>query len=71
MSENFLLMDKDDIVMKINFDEGIYNVLNNSLLPYQLKGKELKIQIINNRDYLLNKSYDNLQNIQNNENIER
>ncbi len=48
MSENFLLMDKDDIVMKINFDEGIYNVLNNSLLPYQLKGKIKSVPLVKN-----------------------
>ena len=48
MSENFLLMDKDDIVMKINFDEGIYDVLNNSLLPYQLKGKIKSVPLVKN-----------------------
>lgn len=48
MSENFLFMDKDDIVMKINFDEGIYNVLNNSLLPYQLKGKIKSVPLVKN-----------------------
>lgn len=35
------------------------------------KAKELKIQIINDKDYFLNKSYNNFQNTQNNENIER
>lgn len=48
MSENFLLMDKDDIVMKINFDEGIYNVLNNNLLPYQLKRKIKSVPLVKN-----------------------
>ena len=48
MSENFLLMDKDDIVMKINFDEGIYDVLNNRLLPYQLKEKIKSVPLVKN-----------------------
>lgn len=48
MSENFLLMDKDDIVMKINFDEGVYDVLNNNLLPYQLKGKIKSVPLVKN-----------------------
>lgn len=48
MSENFLLMDKDDIVMKIYFDESVYNVLNNSLLPYQLKGKIKSVPLVKN-----------------------
>lgn len=48
MSENFLLMNKDDIVMKINFDEGIYNVLNNNLLPYQLKRKIKSVPLVKN-----------------------
>lgn len=48
MSENFLLMNKDDIVMKINFDEGIQDVLNNNLLPYQLKGKIKSVPLVKN-----------------------
>lgn len=39
MSENFLLMNKNTIVMKINFNEGIYDVLDEKLIPFQLKGK--------------------------------
>lgn len=38
MSENMLLMMKDNPVMRINFDDVIYDVLDDLHLPYQLKG---------------------------------
>ena len=37
--QDMLLMCKDTAVLRINFDEGRYDVLNNTLIPYQLKGK--------------------------------
>lgn len=40
---NILLMSKDTVVMKINFDEGIYDVACPELLPYQLRGKIIDI----------------------------
>lgn len=40
---NILLMSKDIVVMKINFDEGIYDILEPKLLPYQLQGKLVEI----------------------------
>lgn len=40
---NMLLMMKDKAVMRINFDEGIYDVLCPELLPYQLRGKLRRI----------------------------
>lgn len=46
MNESFLLMNKDEIVIKVNFDEGIYDVLNDNLLPYQLKGKIRPVQSV-------------------------
>lgn len=39
MTKNLILMNKDNIVMNINFDEGIYEVKDDMLLPFQLKGK--------------------------------
>lgn len=41
MSEarDVLLMSKDREVMRINFSTGVYEVINESLLPYGLKGK--------------------------------
>ena len=41
MTKNILLMCEDAPVLKINFDEGIYDVLNAKLLPYGLRGKRL------------------------------
>lgn len=38
MSQHMLLMLKDTPVMRINFDDVIYDVLDNFHLPYQLKG---------------------------------
>lgn len=38
MSRNMMLMTKDTPVMKINFDEVVYDVLDEFHLPYQLKG---------------------------------
>lgn len=43
MSESMFLMMKDIPVMEINFEEGIFNVLNELYLPYQLKGRIRKI----------------------------
>lgn len=36
---NTLLMMKDTIVMRFNFDEGIYDVVNPTLLPFQLQSQ--------------------------------
>lgn len=41
--KDILLMMKDIEVMRINFDEGRYDVLNENLLPYQLKGRLRRI----------------------------
>lgn len=38
MSQNMILMMKDTPVMRINFDEVVYDVLDEFHLPYQLKG---------------------------------
>lgn len=39
MTENMLLMCKDEPVMRINVDEGQYDIVNMKYLPYQLRGK--------------------------------
>ena len=39
MSDALLLMQKDRVVMEINFDEGVYTVVNGKYLPYQLRGR--------------------------------
>lgn len=38
-TKDLLLMSKDNVVMRINLTEGIYDVLNETLLPYTMKGK--------------------------------
>jgi len=43
MSERMLLMHKDDPVMRINVDEGQYEVIDPKHLPFQLKGKITKV----------------------------
>lgn len=43
MSQNMQLMMKDKVVMEINLDEALYNIKNENLLPFQLKGKFRKI----------------------------
>ena len=45
MSQHMLLMMKDTPVMRINFDEMIYDVLDDFHLPYQLKGCIRKCEI--------------------------
>ncbi len=39
MADNILLMCKDIPIMRINIDEGQYEVITPSYLPYQLRGK--------------------------------
>lgn len=39
MSKNMLIMCEDNPVLSINFDEGVYDVLREALLPFTLKGK--------------------------------
>lgn len=39
MADNLLLMMKDIPVIRINFDEGLYEVINSLLVPYQIKGR--------------------------------
>lgn len=39
MSKNMLIMCEDNPVLSINFDEGVYDVLREDLLPFTLKGK--------------------------------
>ena len=39
VQKNLILMMKDIPVMSINFDLGIFDVLNENLLPYTIKGK--------------------------------
>lgn len=36
--QDMLLMMKDTAVMRINFDYGAFEVLNQQLLPYRLQG---------------------------------
>lgn len=36
---DIFLMSRDTEILKFNFDEGIYEVLNEKMLPYQLKGR--------------------------------
>lgn len=38
-TRNMLLMCCDTVVMRINFDDGLYEVLENKLLPWSIKGK--------------------------------
>lgn len=45
-SKDFYLMMKDSTVMVINFDNGVYDVLNESLLPFALKGRILQVPVI-------------------------
>lgn len=45
-SKDFYLMMKDHTVMVINFDNGVYDVLNESLLPFALKGRILQVPMI-------------------------
>ena len=40
---NMLLMSKDTVVLEINMDEGVYNILNDERLPFQLRGKLRRI----------------------------
>lgn len=40
---DMLLMMKDTAVMRVNFDEGIYDVLCQELIPFELKGKLRRI----------------------------
>ncbi|MCD8039046.1 MAG: hypothetical protein LUE96_08180 [Lachnospiraceae bacterium] len=42
-SQDLLLMMKDTEVLRVNFDEGIYEVCNEQLLPYLIKGRLQKI----------------------------
>ncbi len=37
--QDMLLMMKDEVVMRVNFDLGIFEVINDLLLPWSMKGK--------------------------------
>ena len=39
MNKNMLIMCENNPVLSINFEEGVYNVLREDLLPFTLKGK--------------------------------
>lgn len=39
MSKNMLIMCENIPVMSVNFDEGVFNVLREDLLPFSIKGK--------------------------------
>lgn len=39
MTSNFLIMCENTKVMSVNFDDGIYDVLHEELLPFTIKGK--------------------------------
>jgi len=39
MSKDLLLMCEDNIVMRINVDESKYEVINEKLLPFAIKGR--------------------------------
>lgn len=41
MTKDIILMMKDEPVMAINFDEGKYDILNQNLLPFDIKGRIL------------------------------
>ena len=43
MSKNMLIICEDNPVLSINFDEGVYDVLREDLLPFSLKGKIKRI----------------------------
>lgn len=55
MSDNMILMLKDTPIMEINFSEGLYNVLDEFHLPFQLKGRI--------RQYVYNPNMSNQYNI--------
>ena len=44
--QDMLLMMKDTAVMRINFDYGAFEVLNQQLLPYRLQEKQQTILIL-------------------------
>lgn len=44
MSKDLLIMFRDTPVLRINFDETVYEVLNESLLPWTIKGRFKPIQ---------------------------
>ena len=39
MNKNMLIMCENIPALSVNFDEGVYNVLREDLLPFTLKGK--------------------------------
>lgn len=43
ISPNMLLMMKDEVVMKINFDTALFEVLNEQLVPWTIKGRIRKV----------------------------
>lgn len=43
--KDMILMSSDNEVMRINFDTGIYDVLNETLLPFGIKGRIRQINI--------------------------
>lgn len=56
---DILLMMKDTVVMRINIDEGKYDILNENLLPWETKGKWRQVPEI--KDYM--SKYDVTQNL--------
>lgn len=48
MSEVINLMNKNTVVMRFNFDEGVYDIKSEKYMPFQLKGKINKMPEIKN-----------------------
>lgn len=48
MSEAINLMNKNTVVMRFNFDEGVYEIKSEKYMPFQLKGKINKMPEIKN-----------------------
>ena len=42
-NDDLIIMSKDVMVMRVNTSEGRYEILNEMLLPYPLKGKIRKV----------------------------
>lgn len=42
MSEDLLIMCEDNVVMRVNLKTGVFHVINESLIPYPLKGRILE-----------------------------
>ena len=57
MSKNMLIMCENNPVMSVNFDEGVYDVLREDLLPFTLKGKLKRVPDF----YEIKSKYDDIQ----------